>query len=238
MTEEDADDLILLSANRAQAAPVIELTSENWRKEFPNDRVQTPIGEVKMGDNQYQKLIDKGRQGQLGMIKPTLTDPDFIIEKPSEAKEGQETERPTSLLFIKSFIGKNGEKRYLFESVTISKDGMEVSVSNHIETPKRVRQELIKGKLLYRFDGGVQTEQTPVSASGTTSRTMPGVPDNKVSENLEDSQISVKQNEPMPFDAEGEPDWGAVTPERAHAFIFGESGYSRVTASRLSMPTS
>ncbi len=70
------------------------------------------------------------------MIKPTLTDPDFIVSVPSEAKNGQVTERPSSYLFIKCFVGKNGEKVYFFKSVTNKKDGLEINMSNHIDRPK------------------------------------------------------------------------------------------------------
>ena len=40
---------------------------------------------------------------------------------------------------------------------------------------ENLRPSKKKGKLLYRFDGGAQTEQTPASVSVTTSRTNPGV---------------------------------------------------------------
>lgn len=45
-----------------------------------------------------------------------------------------------------------------------------------------------KGKLLYRFDGGAQTEQTPASVSVTTSRTNPGVSFGKGKGNSSTSQ--------------------------------------------------
>lgn len=48
LSEEEADDLILLSANRAQEMPVIEFTPENWATEFPDGKVETPLGEVKI----------------------------------------------------------------------------------------------------------------------------------------------------------------------------------------------
>ena len=43
------------------------------------------------------------------------------------------------------------------------------------DRPKRVRESLEKGKLLYRFDGGAQTEQSPATVSVTTPQTNPGV---------------------------------------------------------------
>ena len=48
--------------------------------------------------------------------------------------------------------------------------------------------------MLYRFDGGAQTEQTPASVSVTTSRTNPGV-SGKVSETSETAQENAGKNE-------------------------------------------
>ena len=46
-----------------------------------------------MGENQFAKLMRKGRDGKLGMIKPTLEEPHIILEEVSEASDGDTTER-------------------------------------------------------------------------------------------------------------------------------------------------
>lgn len=46
---------------------------------------------------------------------------------------------------------------------------MEVSISSHYDRPKRIKEALKKGKLLYRFDGCAQTEQRPADVSVTAS---------------------------------------------------------------------
>ena len=173
--------------------PNVHFSKEMWVLEFPNAMVQTPLGKVKIGENQYQKMIVKGRQCQLGMIKPTLTNPDYIIEVPSDAKQGHASERPSSMLFIKSFMGQDITRNYFFKSVTVLIDGMEVNVSNHIDRPKRIHEALKNGKLLYRFDGGAQTEQLPTVASGATSRTMSGVLGGK--DNTEKPDTQEKETE-------------------------------------------
>lgn len=181
LSEDEADDLILASASRAKPIPQLPLplTSAGWQSEFGNGLLQTPMGEVKLGENQFAKMIEKGRENEAGMIKPTLTDPDFVIEEASQANDGN-TERPSSYLFVKAFIGNDGKKHYFFKSVTVKKDGLEINISNHIDSAKRLRKSLKKGKLLYRFDGGAQTEQTPASASVTTSpNDLQGVSDGK-----------------------------------------------------------
>ena len=74
------------------------------------------------------------------------------------------------MLFVKTFTDSKGRKIYYFKSVTVKKDGLEVSVSSHYDRPKRIKEALKKGKLLYRFDGGAQTEQRPADVSVATSR--------------------------------------------------------------------
>ena len=171
LTKEDADNLLSAMEERAEVAPNIELTPANWEEQFGDDgMVDTPIGKVKMGENQIAKLFTKGRSSQFGMIRPTLTEPDVVVEVPSSSTEetNNDVERPTSLLFIKAFLKNDGSKVYYFKSVTVKKDGLEVSVSSHLDRKKRVEDALIKGKLLYRFDGGAQTEHRPADVSVTT----------------------------------------------------------------------
>ena len=169
LTDEEAGQVIGQMEAGAEPAPELELTPENWMAQFGEEgKVQTPIGEVKMGENQLAKLFLKGRSAQFGMVKPTLETPDCVIEIPTQSKDGN-TERPSSLLFVKAFIGKDGQKHYFFTSVTVQKDDMEVSVSNHLETRKRIADFLKKGKLLYRVYGGAQTEQRPADVSVTAS---------------------------------------------------------------------
>ena len=169
LTSEDADNLLSAMEARAEVAPDIELTPTNWVEQFGEDgMVDTPIGKVKMGENQIAKLFTKGRSSQFGMIRPTLTNPDVIVEVPSSTDNANNVERPTSLLFIKTFLKNDGSKVYYFKSVTVKKDGLEVSVSSHLDRKKRVEDALIKGKLLYRFDGGAQTEHRPADVSVTT----------------------------------------------------------------------
>ena len=212
LSEADADNLIAQMESSAEAAPDLELTPDNWTAEFGEDGIlSTPIGDVKMGENQVAKLFEKGRSKEFGMIKPTLTNPDVIIEVPSHSADGDE-ERSSSYLFIKTFLGKNGKKVYYFKSVTIKKDGLEISISSHYDRAKRVKEALMKGKLLYRKNDGAQTEQNQPSASVTTSQE-----DAAGSSESKDTNISSNGNEnnesltfedgtPIPVDVNGEVD--------------------------------
>ena len=169
LTQEEAEALVEEMEARAETAPETEFSPENWIAAFGEDgRVQTPLGTVKMGENQISKLFLNQREKQFGMIKPTLENPDVIIEVPSEPKEGQFAERDTSYLFVKTFRKPNGEKVYFFKSITVKQDGMEVSVSSHMDRKNRILEELKKGKLLYRVYGGAQTQHSRPNASVTT----------------------------------------------------------------------
>lgn len=212
LSETDADNVIAQMESSAETAPDLELTPDNWTAEFGEDGIlSTPIGDVKMGENQVAKLFEKGRSKEFGMIKPTLTNPDVIIEVPSHSTDGNE-ERSSSYLFIKTFLGKNGKKVYYFKSVTIKKDGLEISISSHYDRAKRVKEALMKGKLLYRKNDGAQTEQNQPSTSVTTSQE-----DAAGSSESKDTNISSNGNEnnesltfedgtPIPVDVNGEVD--------------------------------
>ena len=221
LSEADADNVIAQMESSAEVVPELELTPDNWAAEFGEDGiVSTPIGDVKMGENQVAKLFEKGRSKEFGMIKPTLTNPDVIIEVPSHSADGNE-ERSSSYLFIKTFLGKNGKKVYYFKSVTIKKDGLEISISSHYDRAKRVKEALMKGKLLYRKNDGAQTEQNQPSTSVTTSQE-----DAAGSSESKDTNISANSNEnnesltfedgtPIPVDENGETDLSQT--DAAHA---------------------
>ena len=235
LSEEEATNLVGEMESRAEEAHDMPLTPENWEAEFGEDgKVQTPLGEVKMGKNQLVKLFERGRSKEFGMIKPTLSDPDVVIEVPSEAKDGK-AERDTSLLFIKTFKKPNGEKVYYFKSVTIKKDGIEISISSHYDRRKRVEEALKNGKLLYLKQGDAQTEQSQLPVSGTTFREIIAGLNGKDSNN---SANGNGNNETLTF-ADGSPvpmkkdsknrdtaDYSQMTPEQGAEWIktrFGEN---------------
>lgn len=207
LTDEEAGQVIGQMEAAAEPAPELELTPENWVAEFGEEgKVQTPVGEVKMGENQLSKLFLKGRSAQFGMVKPTLETPDCVIEIPTQSKDGN-TERPSSLLFVKAFTGKDGQKHYFFTSVTVQKDDMEVSVSNHLENRKRIADFLKKGKLLYRVYGGAQTEQRPADVSVTASPSdMQGFSGEDTT-TVPENQIAEAE---IPRQKDGQPDFNAM----------------------------
>ena len=134
----------------AEVAPEMELTPENWEAEFGDDGiVNTPVGEVKMGENQYLKLLKKKRDRYFGMIKPTLTNPDMVLEE-HDPKEG--AERATKYLFVKTFIKPDGKRYIHFESVTVQKDNLEVSISSHEINEEALMKKVHQDKLIHLND--------------------------------------------------------------------------------------
>lgn len=142
LSKEDATDIIAKMEVSAVNDPEISLSPESWQNSFGlSNSIDTPLGKVKMGEGQYQKLVDKKRSAEFGMVVQTLQDPDVVFIEPSEAKEGQTTERDFSYVFVKTFI-RNGQKFKYYTSVSVLKGGMEVSVSSHIASKTAIMKKL------------------------------------------------------------------------------------------------
>ena len=152
MTKEDAVSLRKQMEDNAEQERILEHTEENWQKEFgKNSRVTTPIGSIKLGENQYKKAGRNDRIKRFGLLKPTLERPDVILEK-SAPKEG--AERQTKYLFIKSFKKADGNKILNYESITVKQGEEEVAISAHQIEPSKVVKELTESRVLWnRFRG-------------------------------------------------------------------------------------
>lgn len=250
LSKDEADSLVSEMENRAEPARELELTPENWTAEFGEDgKVGTPIGEVKMGENQYLKLARLGRRGKLGMVKPTLENPDLIIEDASRAKEGDTTERGSSYVFVKSFTGKDGERMYHFTSVTVQKDGKEVVISNQEKSENRIKKLLQDGKVVFikgesslhpkaQMEESVPRSDSQGSTSsdnqtlglGVNSPELSVDKDTNNSSNgngnegtLTHSAASYEKND-IPVDKDGEPAYEQVPKERTVEDLFGKLG--------------
>lgn len=169
LNEAQADALLVQMEANAEVAYEVKFTLENWYSEFgENGEVNTPIGIVKMGENQLSKLLLKKRTHELGMIKPTLTNPHIILEE--EAIEDC-AERQTMYVFIKTFLKKERQTKY-YASITVRKDGIEVSISSHYMERKAVRKKINKYKLLY-----MKKALFSISSDGHLAEQQDAVPD-------------------------------------------------------------
>ena len=105
---------------------------DEYRKVFPQGKVDTPIGEVKIGQNQFSKLAEKDhgkRQELIGAMRQTLADPIAILQ---EEKEGRR-----AYIFLKSFT--KGDKTSIIVSVVVTIENKKVVISTH----KRKKREIL-----------------------------------------------------------------------------------------------
>ena len=114
-----------------------EFSNEEYNRVFPRGTVVTPIGEVKIGQNQFSKMADKdggNRRGLIGAMRQTLADPVVIIREREEARIAD--------VFIKSFTTGEEKGESLIVSVVVDIKGARVAISTY----KRKRREVI-GKI-------------------------------------------------------------------------------------------
>lgn len=189
----DEEVMAITDAMKANAviAPTVEINDAN-RKES----VDTPIGTVKMGENQKAKLFAKGREQQYGMLLETLSNPDVVLEE-KDKEQNMFHERPSSYLFVKTFQKEDGSKFVHFESVTVSQDGMEVSISSHIIRENQLKNKLKSDRLLYKA--------TALDAPANTSAEQPIVGGSHSSDGKgRDISNSLQENDEKSSENKGE----------------------------------
>ena len=118
----------------SMAVPIVQInfSIDEYRKIFPQGVVNTPMGEVKIGKNQFLKLAEKDygkRQKLIGAMYQTLSDPIVIIQ--------EEKENRNAYIFIKSFNSDN--KTGFIVSVVVNIDGKMVAISTY----KRKKREVV-----------------------------------------------------------------------------------------------
>lgn len=167
MSDEGVTELVSHMKSHAVAVPIVEITEANWR-----EKLDTPLGSVKMGKNQKDKLFAKGREQQYGMLLETLSNPDIVLEE-ADKDENLFHERPSSYLFIKTFQKADGSKYVHFESVTVSQEGMEVSISSHIIRENQLKQKMKSDRLLYKAtaldEPANSSAEQPINEGGSPS---------------------------------------------------------------------
>ena len=144
LTDEEVVAITDAMKANATVAPTVEINDANWK-----ESVETPVGSVKMGENQKAKLFAKGREQQYGMLLETLSNPDVVLEE-KDKEQNMFHDRPSSYLFVKTFQKEDGSKYVHFESVTVSQEGMEVSISSHIIRENQLKNKLKSDRLLYK----------------------------------------------------------------------------------------
>jgi hypothetical protein len=115
-----------------------EFSREEYIKTFPRGIVTTPVGEVKIGKNQFVKLAEKDggtRRGLIGAMCQTLSDPVVIIRE----REGDRV----ADVFIKSFT-RQDKKASLILSVVVNIEGARIAISTYKRKRREVTQKIKK----------------------------------------------------------------------------------------------
>ena len=214
-TVKDGDIDKLLSTLKATSdvePAEIPFTEDNYKKLFGNG-VDTPIGHVKMSENQSFKMQDNGRQFYLSLAQSTLKDPDFVLSVPSQAKDGKKTERPYSYIFVKIFRNADGSYVTYYNAVSVQQQGMEVVMSNYIKSERKIKNDIKEGTLAYI------KKATVLSASDTTvhgnQRTNP-VGGSSAAKLGNNSETSAKNSEKVSEPEVWEQSNGENVDERTH----------------------
>lgn len=154
------DDLIEKMNKDASPFREVKLNKLNWIFEFGREGiVKTPIGDVKMGENQFNKMNRDDRKKYFGLIKPTLEDPQIVVK---DDKEGT--------LFIKTFTVPNAKTKY-FVSVSYNIDGIDVVVSNHVKGTNLIKKIVGEGRLQFTTLAltSSASDQAPSEQSSSTA---------------------------------------------------------------------
>jgi len=109
----------------------VEYTEENFKKLFGEwNRVETPVGRVTVPRSQFVKLKDRNREGWLGAVYQTVTDPVLVIR-----------EAPDKKLYVKTFAP---EKKGIitFLSVILEQGSSRVNISNHEKGMKNILNKI------------------------------------------------------------------------------------------------
>jgi hypothetical protein len=130
---------------------VRDFSIKEYREVFPQGTIKTPIGEVKIGKNQFTKMAEKDngkRRGLIGAMQQTLADPIAVIQ---EEKDGRK-----AYVFIKSFKNtEDSRKPDLIISVVVTIEGAKVAISTYKRKWREVMNKIKKaGVIAYEKDYG------------------------------------------------------------------------------------
>ena len=127
--------------------------------------IQSPIGPVKMGKGQVEKLSLKERAHLIKYVRPTIEDPTAIIDE-IDAKG-----RPAKV-FIQRFTGT---RRSVFCVVTAEIDSVRVAITEHLKDLRNAAGKAESGWVVYTRPGlsANTPEDDPTIASAADEDTNP-----------------------------------------------------------------
>lgn len=112
-------------------------SDEDFKREFPNRIAKTPLGELKIGDYQFSKLVEQGRLYLGNSLKKLLTAPDIMLI---------DTQGGVSTMFLKSFRKDN--RTVFVSAVHKQKDDKSIFVSLSEKSLNRISNIVKASKLI------------------------------------------------------------------------------------------
>ncbi len=131
LTEKQKENLEKINDildKNVETFPVGEFSEENFKKLFENG-IDSPIEHIKIGENQYQKLIEKNRQDLIAAMADVMKNPALIMKTDTGAK-----------VYTKTYERKNHKKTVI--SVIVDKGKLHISISTHIEKNKQLAKKM------------------------------------------------------------------------------------------------
>ena len=132
--EEVVEGIIKDIHDKTVAFPEVEFNDENYER-YLGQPLDTPIGKIKISDNQKQKLIDTKRTHLIGAISETLKDPAYMC-RDTDGK----------IIFIKSFDREGKQKNII--SVMIERDNLKINVSTHYKRDNQIKNIITRAEPL------------------------------------------------------------------------------------------
>ena len=132
--EEVVEGIIKDIHDKTVAFPEVEFNDENYER-YLGQPLDTPIGKIKISDNQKQKLIDTKRTHLIGAISETLKDPAYMC-RDTDGK----------IIFIKSFDREGKQKNII--SVMIERDTLKINVSTHYKRDDQIKNIITRAEPL------------------------------------------------------------------------------------------
>lgn len=120
--------------------------SDGSREEFQKylgGLIATPLGQVRMGANQYSKFIEKKRGDLFIAARETLERPLLIFK----AENG-------TVVYVKSFASADGKKKNVI-SATIEREDARVAITAHEERLNQILNKMKKTGILYEKAPGL-----------------------------------------------------------------------------------
>ena len=182
LSEGEANSLIAQLEKTAEEYEYIEFTEETAKKEFSRT-ANTPVGEVKFGDNQAFKLEARDRTDNLGQIRPTLEHPSLVLREIGNSGNGND-----AFEFFKVFRNSDGSNEwFLSVTVDISDANGLVAISSHTSNPRQLKGKLKKYPLAY-----VATAEN--QQAGNDGQRQRGI-STRLSQNLTSDSSTVNSND-------------------------------------------